>query len=449
MSPLAAPQSVSGSENARFIPVDYAIASHSTKNKPEKSPEQWRALWISKARRILGAMPESSSSEVGQCIAIIGRYLENNPYSPYYIRLYRLERYLRENAQSAARVLHFFYRDVAPSEKHIECIEKAFPDLKRTECIRDNSKPGITSSSSPHLSAKDLNCAHVTDSALPDDERLLAKLRLEVSSRNYSQSTLKNYNAAVVAFLDWLTPEKCHDWPAALKEHLVWLHDVRKLAPSSVNLHSSSILFFFREVLEIEAGNDLIVRMKTGKPLPKVHSRQNAARIINTPSNIKHRLMLMLAYGCGPRLNEIRNLRLAHMDLDRKVVWVRKGKGKKDRIVMLDPDLATLIERWMKSGCGAKYLFEGYTPGKAISKRTIEKVYEKACEKIGIDRQGGIHSLRHSFATHLLEQGCNLRYIQDLLGHASPKTTEIYTHVAANKITEITSPIAGLINHMR
>ena len=112
---------------------------------------------------------------------------------------------------------------------------------------------------------------------------------------------------------------------------------------------------------------------------------------------------------------------------------------------MLDQDIASFVAAWLTTGCGKTYLFEGYVPGKAISKRTIEKVYDNACSKLGIGNQGGIHSLRHSFATHLLEQGVDLRYIQELLGHSSSKTTEIYTHVAAHKIIEIRSPIAGLL----
>jgi site-specific recombinase XerD len=156
----------------------------------------------------------------------------------------------------------------------------------------------------------------------------------------------------------------------------------------------------------------------------------------------------MLTYGCGLRLEEVCMLKPADIGLDRKVVWIRKGKGKKDRMVMLDDTLAPYVESWLKNGCGKTYFFEGYTPGNHLSKRTIEKIYTNSCEKQGIDAQGGIHSLRHSFATHLLEQGVDLRYIQELLGHASSKTTEIYTHVAAHKIVAIRSPIAGLLKKM-
>jgi integrase/recombinase XerD len=199
------------------------------------------------------------------------------------------------------------------------------------------------------------------------------------------------------------------------------------------------------EVLDVQPGEDLLIRMKTGKALPRVHAPENVSRIINAPSNVKHRLILMLTYGCGLRLGEVCMLKPSDIDIERRVVWVRKGKGKKDRIVMLDDTIAPYLVSWLQTGCGRKYLFEGYTPGKHLSKRTIEKIYTNACNKQGINTQGGIHSLRHDFATHLLEQGVDLRYIQELLGHSSSKTTEIYTHVAAHKITQIRSPIAVLL----
>jgi integrase len=151
----------------------------------------------------------------------------------------------------------------------------------------------------------------------------------------------------------------------------------------------------------------------------------------------KHKMLLMPAYNLGLRLSEIRILRPTQTNWNHNITRIN-GKGKKD-------DVAPAITAWLKSGSETNYLFEGYMPGKAISKRTIEKVCTNACMSLKIDHQGGIHSLRHSFASHLLEQGVDLRYIQELSGHASPKTTEIYMHVAANKIVEIRSPIAGLL----
>ncbi|MFP4682011.1 MAG: tyrosine-type recombinase/integrase [Chitinispirillaceae bacterium] len=198
-------------------------------------------------------------------------------------------------------------------------------------------------------------------------------------------------------------------------------------------------------MLGVEPGDDLLIRMKTGKSLPRVHSPEKVGAIVNAHSNEKHRLILMLVYGCGLRLGEVCVLKLQDIDTDRKVLWVRKAKGKKDRMVMLDETLVPHVEAWLSGGCGKGYLFEGYRAGKHLSKRSVEKIYDNACRKEGIDSQGGIHSLRHSFATHLLEQGVDLRYIQELLGHASSRTTEIYTHVAAHKIVSIRSPIAKIL----
>ena len=274
-------------------------------------------------------------------------------------------------------------------------------------------------------------------------ERLLEKLREEVRVRNLSSSTLRAYYSAVSAFLKRLTPETSRDWSAAFKEHLVWLRDTKGLAASTVNQYAASIAFFFKEVLNVEPGDDLMVRMKTGKPLPRVHSKKNVGMILHGPRNPKHRLMLMLAYGCGLRPAEVANPRRRDVDVERMVLWPRQARGRKDRMVILDSDPA--IRSWLESGCGRRYVFDGYTPGKAISRRTIQKVYTDTCARLGVDHQGGIHSLRHSFATHLLEQGVDLRYIRELPGHSSSKTTEIYTHVAANKIRDIRSPIAGML----
>jgi integrase/recombinase XerD len=161
-------------------------------------------------------------------------------------------------------------------------------------------------------------------------------------------------------------------------------------------------------------------------------------------SNLKHRLILMLAYGCGLRLNEIRHLKREDIERDRAVITVRQGKGKKDRIIMLDEALRPALDAYLKKGAGRVWLFEGYDPGQMISSRTIGLIFDHACQKAGVAKKSRIHGLRHSFATHLLEQGTDLRYIQELLGHNSSKTTEIYTHVSKAAITRIRSPLAKI-----
>jgi integrase/recombinase XerD len=184
--------------------------------------------------------------------------------------------------------------------------------------------------------------------------------------------------------------------------------------------------------------------MKTGRQLPKVYSPEEIEKILSVEMNPKHRLLLMLAYGCGARLSELRYLKRDDIKIDRDLILIRQGKGKKDRIVMLDSVIKVEIERYLKIGLSTTYLFEGYSPGIPLTAMTISKIYHHACEKAGVICQGGIHTLRHSFATHLLEQGTDLRYIQELLGHSNSKTTEIYTHVSTKAIGKIRSPISHL-----
>jgi integrase/recombinase XerD len=131
-------------------------------------------------------------------------------------------------------------------------------------------------------------------------------------------------------------------------------------------------------------------------------------------------------------------------DLDHDIINIRKAKGMKDRTVMIDEVLKPEIENYLKVTEGQTWLFEGQTPGQRIAARTIELIYDHACQNAGVVKKGGIHCLRHSFATHLLEQGTDLRYIQELLGHSSSKTTEIYTHVSKSAITRIRNPLAKI-----
>lgn len=437
-----------------------------------KSSSEWRTIWLSKLSRILAEreIELDCRKAFGD---VVCRYLTRNPWPPYHIRVDRLHGFLQGAPKETFRALHFFYSFVAPSREHLDtilaqaraqasrvCGESRDPQTGTTVVSRpvDNverrfgSKPSGTnrekSRGEPIVPIVQVKREKPSATCL-ESERLLERLREEVRVRDYSGSTLKNYHQAVSIFLDRLTPEASKNWSHAFKEHLIWLRDTRGYAATTVNNHASSIKFFFLEVLQVHPGEDIYLRMKTGKQLPRVHSREEIGKILGGTQNLKHRLILILTYGCGLRLGEIQNLRPRDIDLNRRVLTIRNGKGKKDRIVMIDRDLLPIIDDWVRTGCGKEYLFEGMHSGQPLSKRSIQKIYANSCEKHQIDRRGGIHSLRHSFATHLLEQGVDLRYIQELLGHKSSKTTEIYTHVAANKILEIRSPVAGLIGPHR
>ncbi len=417
------------------------VADDQNPTDKKKTVAEWNVIWLNKFARI-AAKEGIDPNRCAQMREIISSFLLNNTGAPYYIKTQNLIVYLKNADNLQFETIQYFYDKVAISAVHQELIKKNTPHMPNGTA--DKRQYRIASVNSGIKSDEKCFPPMIF---LPDEERkiLLDKLRLEINARNLSERTLDNYTGAVSCFLNHLTPESSRDWSTSFKEYLVWLRDERKLAANTINQYAASIAFFMEEVLEIKPGEDLLIRMKIGKPLPRVHSLEEINTIINAPSNEKHKLILMLTYGCGLRLGEICMMKPADIDIDRKVVWIRKGKGKKDRMVMLDDALSPYLVSWLKAGCGKKYLFEGYTAGEHLSKRTIEKIYTNACRKQGIDTQGGIHSLRHSFATHLLEQGVDLRYIQELLGHSSSKTTEIYTHVAAHKIVKIRSPIAGLL----
>lgn len=453
--------------------VESKISDSAKFKKSTKTPLEWKLIWLDKYDRT--AIRENIDGKKNKHMReIIDNYLQRNPGAPYFIKPDRFIDFVRQAEPAEIEALRYLYKKVAISGEFQELIERHAP----RESVRlsgMNSGPIIQkiSGSSPSERPKEIVSRQLEieqekqeiircdkghsgkstknhnqqEPALPYEERvaLLNKLRLEVNVRNYSEKTLSNYIGVVSRFIARLTPESSLDWCRAYKEHLIWLREDQKLAPTTINNYAASIEFFMEEVLDLEPGEDLLIRMKTGKPLPRVHSLEKVKQIINAPSNYKHRLILMITYGCGLRLGEVSILRPRDIDIERKIVWIRKAKGKRDRIVMLDQELIPYIESWLKSGCGTEFLFEGYSHGCHLSNRTVEKIYTNACSKQKIDHKGGIHSLRHSFATHLLEQGVDLRYIQELLGHASSKTTEIYTHVAAHKIVSIRSPIAGLL----
>ncbi len=450
------------------------------KPKPAKTPEQWIDFWLNKFDMVISYLTIESGNSY--CLrSVIELFLKQNPGSPYHIPDETIRNFLYQNADSGYDALFFFYTRLAVSKKH-ECLIRKTAEStlsKRTihkhtivaiteaEDDDTNTAPSMQNGVAPKYDTivnkqnadnekikkapsltnpKGRTKSHLSI-AMEHEERalLLCKLKSQISVRNYSQNTSNHYMGAVARFLNQLTPESSRDWSECFRNYLIYLRDDQKLAANSVNQHAASIAYFFEEVLEVQPGEDILIRMKTDKALPRVHSKEKIAQIISTPSNIKHRIILMLTYGCGLRLGEVQALKPEHVDIERRVLWIRKGKGKKDRMVMLDQELIPLISEWLNDGCGTKYIFEGYKTGEPLSKRTIEKIYTASCRKLSIDSQGGIHSLRHSFATHLLEQGTDLRYIQELLGHASSKTTEIYTHVAAHKLLEIRSPIAGLL----
>lgn len=175
-----------------------------------------------------------------------------------------------------------------------------------------------------------------------------------------------------------------------------------------------------------------------------VLSKEEVANILSAVDNVKHRAILMTVYSAGLRVGEVVRLKLEDIDTDRMLIHVKGAKGRKDRYTLLSATTLEVISRYRRKYAPEKWLFEGVRDGRYLSTRTVEKILEHACEKAGIRKDISVHTLRHSFATHLLEGGTDLRYIQELLGHSHSKTTEIYTHVSTKSLGKIQSPLDTL-----
>ena len=184
-----------------------------------------------------------------------------------------------------------------------------------------------------------------------------------------------------------------------------------------------------------------IKRPKKDKKLPVVLSRFEISQMLSSVSNIKHRAILMLTYSAGLRVSEVVKLRYEDIDAERKLIFLKSAKGRKDRYTMLSDVALETIRKYLKEYGQSRWLFPGQDKENHMTTRTVEKIFSNTCKKANIEKDVTVHSLRHSFATHLLECGTDLRYIQEVLGHKSSKTTEIYTHVSNRDIGKIKSPL--------
>jgi site-specific recombinase XerD len=210
-----------------------------------------------------------------------------------------------------------------------------------------------------------------------------------------------------------------------------------------MNLAISALNFFYSKVVKTDIIRDLR-RPHQDKRLPSVLSEKEIRLILDHTQNPKHKLLLMLIYSSGLRVSEAVTLTRADIDLDRKTVFVRSAKGRKDRYTLLSTRIARAITEYYDNYGITGWLFPGVPAHHHITIRSAQKIFEQALRKSKIQKSVSIHSLRHAFATHLLENGTDIKYIQTLLGHASITTTERYTHVAKNTVLKIRSPLDSI-----
>ncbi len=269
----------------------------------------------------------------------------------------------------------------------------------------------------------------------------LEKFRIEMDSRGFSRKTKKSYIHFVEDFLKFIHGKPSDAENDDVKRYLAFLIEKRGYTNITANLAISALKFFFRNVVGTKICDD-IERPKREKRLPEVLSREEVKGIIESANNTKHRLVLKCLYGMGLRVSEVAELKVSDIDFERDVVRISGGKGNKDRYVMLPAGLKSELRNYIELERPERYLFAG-RKGKYTIK-SVQKVFDYSKKKAGISKNVSCHTLRHSFATHLLEQGVDIRYIQSLLGHARLQTTQIYTHVANSKLRNIKSPLDSL-----
>ena len=228
-----------------------------------------------------------------------------------------------------------------------------------------------------------------------------------------------------------------------VKSYLLWLITKKGYGESHANTAVNAIKFYFEKVLLQPRVVYDLPRPKKPLVLPKVMGKESITRIIQSMDNLKHQSMLMLAYAAGLRVSEIVALKFVDIDSDRMCINIRRAKGKKDRVVALSPILLDHLRDYFRAYRPKEWLFEGQGGGQ-YSARSVQQVFKDAKALAGVKTPGGIHTMRHSFATHLLESGTDIRFIKDLLGHNSLSTTLRYTHVSLKQITLIKSPLDDL-----
>ena len=282
--------------------------------------------------------------------------------------------------------------------------------------------------------------------ALSEEGRAkLETFRLWLRSKRYSESTVVTYCDALQTFLRYFANKAVME---ITNEDLISFNNhyilANKFSSSFQNQVVNAVKLFFRTIELKSLETELVHRPKQATVLPNVLSKEETKRLLLALRNVKHKTMLSLVYSCGLRRSELLNLKLPDIDSNRKLVIVRQAKGKKDRIVPLSDKILILLREYYVAYKPLQWLFEGQVKGERYDERSLANVLKQAVEKAEINKPVTLHWLRHSYATHLLESGTDLRYIQEILGHSRSRTTEIYTHVSNKSIQKIISPFDSL-----
>lgn len=264
-----------------------------------------------------------------------------------------------------------------------------------------------------------------------------------LKERRYSQATISTYTSLFKEFVNYFDKPLADITDKEIKDYLLHTIEKKKASYSTQNQIINSIKFFYEQVLGQERKKYWINRPRKEKKLPVVASEDEVVRLVVAANNLKHQCIIALLYSTGLRRGELINLRIYDIDFDRKQVFVRGGKGKKDRVTIIGNRMIHALTKYLEKYKPHYWLFEG-AGRKQYSGTSIGKVVKEACKRANIRKMITPHVLRHSFATHLMDKGTDTRYIQELLGHSSLQTTAIYAHVSTKDLQKIINPLDAI-----
>ena len=268
----------------------------------------------------------------------------------------------------------------------------------------------------------------------------LGKLHTELKLRGFSPLTVRNYSFFVDKFLKQTNKSVEQLSQEDVRTYLAGMFDDK--SKNTIMLAAAALKFFFVEILKKEVGD--IKMPKKDKKLPEVLTRDEVSRLLKSAETRKSRLIISLLYSSGLRVSELVNVKPQDINFGENTGWVRAGKGSKDRMFTISEGLANELKEYMKKRDGAKYLFSQDDP---LTTRNVQKIVKHLRNRADIQKKVTPHTLRHSFATHLLEAGTDIRMIQMLLGHSSLNTTQLYTHISSDQIKKIQNPLDTLMNN--
>ena len=309
------------------------------------------------------------------------------------------------------------------SQENLQTILTVFKDIT----IVDTSK----------LHKKELFTRNLTK----EQKNLLNNFYLFLKGKRYSQSTIKTYTFFIADFINFYRKTPLNNLTnRAVELFIENVFITRNYSISTQRQFISALKIFIVFYPHTEINDLVLERPKKSRKLPSVLSQEEVLKIISSTQNLKHRAILVLIYSCGLRISELVNLELTDFHIQRKQLVIKNGKGRKDRYVSLADSFIPLLSNYYHSYKPKFYFVEGQKGGK-YSTESVRQFLKKSCVKANIKKTVTPHTLRHSYATHLLENGVDIRYIQSLLGHAKPETTMIYTHVRRKDLMEIQNPL--------